>query len=334
MTMQSISGSDYFGHVHWTRTDDNGQTWTDPERIAALGRHDVGGGYSEGVCDVVPQFHSKTGVVLAIGHNVYYSKGRLARPQRERFPVFVVGNGKGRWSKRKQLQWDHAGADRIYTCGCAERLILDNGDILIPISFGGKSHEDRAVTSMRCSFDGEDLRVLEIGNKLRLPVRRGLLEPSLTLFDGSFHMTIRAEDGRGYSSTSRDGLTWSPIRPWRFDDGEMLVMSTTQQHWLATDAGLFLVYTRKDATNGKVMRYRAPIYIAAVDPTSMSLIRSTERVVFALQGDPEDAPKDVARMGNFHTLPITKDESWVTVGESRPTDRWQGDLLLARVRWD
>jgi hypothetical protein len=103
---------------------------------------------------------------------------------------------------------------------------------------------------------------------------------------------------------------------------------------LATDAGLFLVYTRKDATNGKVMRYRAPIYIAAVDPTSMSLIRSTERVVFALQGDPKNAPKDVARMGNFHTLPITKDESWVTVGESRPTDRWQGDLLLARVRWD
>jgi len=31
-------------------------------------------------------------------------------------------------------------------------------------------------------------------------------------------------------------------------------MSTTQQHWLKHKGQLFLVYTRKDASNAKVMR--------------------------------------------------------------------------------
>ena len=38
MTMQSITGSDVFGPVHWTRTDDGGRTWRDPLPIPALGR--------------------------------------------------------------------------------------------------------------------------------------------------------------------------------------------------------------------------------------------------------------------------------------------------------
>ena len=35
MTLQTISGSDYFGPVHWTSTSDGGQTWSEPQPIAS-----------------------------------------------------------------------------------------------------------------------------------------------------------------------------------------------------------------------------------------------------------------------------------------------------------
>jgi hypothetical protein len=38
-------------------------------------------------------------------------------------------------------------------------------------------------------------------------------------------------------------------------------------------------------------------------------------------------------MGNFHTVNVTPDESWVTVGEWQPKNGIHGDLLLARIRW-
>ena len=38
MNLQAIGGSDYFGQVHWSISEDLGKTWSDPEPIAALGR--------------------------------------------------------------------------------------------------------------------------------------------------------------------------------------------------------------------------------------------------------------------------------------------------------
>ena len=38
MTLQSISGSDVFGPVHWSQTQDLGKTWTDPQPIPGMGR--------------------------------------------------------------------------------------------------------------------------------------------------------------------------------------------------------------------------------------------------------------------------------------------------------
>ncbi len=332
MTMQSISGSDFYDQVYWTHSEDFGATWADPEPITAFDWREIGCGYSEGVCDIVPDYHPHSGRVLALGYNVYYRDGRLANPQRFRFPVYSSGDGQGEWSERREFEWFHPDADRMYTSGCAERVIRDDGSVIIPISFGSSSRRDRAVTSVMCSFDGEQLVVRKVGNALRLPVRRGLLEPSLVCHEGRFLMTLRAEDGRGYHSVSDDGLHWAAIRAWRFDDGEELEMSTTQQHWLVHRGQLHLVYTRHDGVNTEVMRFRSPLYIAAVDPLAMTLARSSERVVIPLRGDPHLAPDDVPGMGNFHTLRVTEDESWVTVGEARPTADWSGDLLLARLR--
>ena len=330
MTLQEITGSDVFGPVHWTTTTDLGQTWREPEPIPALARGPVAGGLEEGVCDVVPQSHPPTGVVLAMGHNVYYRAGKLAKPQEDRFPVYAIRTTDRHWTERKRLRWDDPRGSGIYTCGCGERLLMDNGDLLVPISFAPKGQANRKVTSFRCAFDGRELTVKQVGNELLNPIKRGLLEPSLARWGGEYFMTLRAEDDRGYVARSADGLQWAKPQPWMFDDGESLVMSTTQQHWLPHRDRLHLVYTRKTGANEKVMRWRAPIFIAAVEAKTLRLSRATERVVFPL--DTSD-PAHVARMGNFHPVTVSPAESWVTTGEERPADGWKGDLLLARIRW-
>jgi len=340
MTCQSVTGSDVFGQVHWSASSDNGATWSTPEPIASLGRRSVPDGsdtlhpLEEGVCDVVPEYHPQTDTVLAMGHNVYYKNNVLTRPNEGRYAVYVVRDQEGQWSERQKLEWDDPRGTAMYTCGCAQRVTLENGDIVVPLSFAPLGRMDRVVGSVLCSFDGHRVRIQRSGNELRLAVERGLLEPSLTRLDGRFYMTIRAEDGHGHVSTSEDGLNWAKQQPWCWDDGEPLIMSTTQQRWLTHSKGLFLVYTRKAAENVNVFRWRAPLYVAQVDTQTLRLIRSTERVLLPLIGDGIHDLDHVARMGNFHVVNATPDESWVTVGETLPHDGWRGDTLLARIYWE
>jgi hypothetical protein len=333
MTCQTISGSDFFGPVHCAASADLGASWTAPEPVPSLGRHTLASGMDEGVCDVVPDYHAPTDTVLAMGHNVYYKDGRLTQPNDARFVVYAVCDAAGRWSERRDLVWDDPRATAIYSCGCAQRLALDDGRLIVPLTFGPTGRDDRGVGTVLCSYDGEQVRVLETGNELRLPVGRGLLEPSLVRFRGKVFMTIRAEDDHGYVSSSDDGLDWPEQRPWCWEDGEALVMSTTQQRWLAHSDGLHLVYTRKAEGNVNVFRWRAPLYVAQVDVDRLCLVRETEQVVLPLIGDGIDAPAHVARMGNFHPANVSPRESLVTVGETLPEDNWQGDTLCARILW-
>ncbi|MGI6418971.1 MAG: hypothetical protein ACOX1P_25250 [Thermoguttaceae bacterium] len=93
------------------------------------------------------------------------------------------------------------------------------------------------------------------------------------------------------------------------------------------------VYTRKDACNENVIRWRSPLWMAQVDPETLRLRRDTERIVLPLVGDGVYDPDRVAIMGNFHTTNVTPHESWVTVGEWQPKNGIRGDLLLARIHW-
>jgi len=333
MTCQTISGSDYYGPVHWSESRDLGVTWTEPAPIPGLGRRTHPDGIEEGVCDVVPEYHPKTGTVLAVGHNVYYKDGKLTRPSEQRWPVYVVRRPDGSWTRPRRLEWDEPEASALYTCGCSQRINLAGGDILIPLSFGPLGRQDRAVASVLCTFDGTELRIRRKGNTLRLAAGRGLLEPSLALRRGRYYLTIRAEEGHGYVATGGDGLEWSQPRPWCWDDGEPLSMSTTQQHWLSHSDALFLVYTRRDATNERVMRWRAPLWVAQMKAAKLALLRDTEQIVFPMVGDGVNDPEGVARMGNFHTVAVTEQLSLVTVAEEFPRNQWRGDTLVARVRW-
>lgn len=335
MTLQEIAGSDYFGPVHWSESQDGGKSWSDPKEIPALGRIPVEGhpGLMAGVCDVVPEYHPQTGTVLALGHVVFYRGPRFAKgDQLARYPVYAVRRKDGTWSDRKILHWDDPRGANIYSNNCGQRVVLPSGDILMSFTFG-PTENNRMVAGVKCSFDGEELKVVEVGRPLMHNVGRGLLEPSVTEFQSRYYLTIRAEDGRGYVAVSEDGLNYQNKTAWAFDDGQPLEMSTTQQHWLSHSEGLFLVYTRKDPSNVNVLRWRSPLWMARVDPAKLCLVQSSETIVLPLVGDGVKAPDDVALMGNFHVTNATLEESWVTVGEWMPKRNAKGDLLLARIRW-
>ncbi len=336
MTCQEIGGSDYFGTVHWTESVDQGRAWRAFEPIAAFGRQPVDVepvGLEAGVCDVVPQYHPPTQTVLAMGHVVFYRGPRFsANDQLARYPVYSVWSADGQWSERKVLAWDDPRGSFIYTNNCGQRWVLPDGDILLAFSFGAESAH-RSIAGVRCGFDGERLAVKAVGPPLELRAGRGLLEPSVTRFGGKFFLTLRAEDGQGYHSVSEDGLHWGRMEPWCWDDGTLVSMSSTQQHWLAHSERLYLVYTRKDTANSGVIRWRAPLWMAEVDPVTGRLNRASERIVLPMVGDGVNAPETVALMGNFHVTHVTEQESWVTVGEWIPALAARGDLLLSRIRW-
>ncbi len=335
MTMQEIAGSDYFGPVHWTTTDDKGETWTEPKLIPGFDRKPVAGheGLMAGVCDVVPQYHPQTDTTLALGHCVYYRGPRFSHnDQLSRFPTYCVRKSDGTWSDRKKLAWDDPRGAFIYTNNCGQRVVLPDGDILLAFTFGPKASH-RMVAGVRCGFDGETLEVKEVGPAIENRVKRGLLEPSVTQFQDKYFLTIRAEDDRGYVAVSDDGLHWEAKQPWCWDNGKPLTMSTTQQHWLTHSDGLYLVYTRKAEENQNVMRWRSPLYICQVDPEKRVLLRETERITLPLVGDGVQKPDDVALMGNFHTVHVSPHESWVTVGEWLPKRNAKGNTLLAKILW-
>ena len=169
----------------------------------------------------------------------------------------------------------------------------------------------------------------EHGNVLASNVVRGLYEPSLVHLGGRYYLTIR-NDQKGYVTVGGDGLHFRPVKPWTFDDGEDLGSYNTQQHWLAHGNGLFLVYTRRGANNDHIMRHRAPLFVAQVDPERLHVIRATERVL---------VPERGAELGNFGAAAITNRESWVTVAEGVWSDEARrrgakGAVFVARVVWD
>ena len=343
MTLQTLRGSDFYGPMLSCYSTDHGESWSSPRPIPSLGINPYDDTLFEGVCDVVPDYHAKTGRLLAIGHNVFYLKegfldtlGDFKRNKDkkhqnlQRYAVYSVADQQGNWSERKELLFEGFEKSSTFVCGCTQKLILPDGDMIIPFTFSDWSRQDRQCCTFLCSFDGEQILFKKRGNILTHPVERGLLEPSLAYFKGKFWITLRAEDGHGYHASSDDGLHWSTLQAWRWQDGEALIMSTTQQHWLELGGRLYLVYTRKTRDNENVMRWRSPLFIAEFDSQKCCLLKESETIVFPLRYIDADR-QNAALMGNFHPCVISENEALVSVGENIPGRRQAGNTLLARI---
>ncbi|MDH4476691.1 MAG: GDSL-type esterase/lipase family protein [Verrucomicrobiaceae bacterium] len=309
MTAQKLllTGSDVFYELNDTRTSDLGKTWTPlTPHPDTLGRRTEPDGTIVAACDFTPKWHAASGKLLGVGHTVLYQNDKVV-PDRPRSTSYSTYDPATRqWTPWTTLQMPADQPDFFNSgAGCSQRFDLENGDILLPIYCKAKAAPYYSVTVLRCRFDGTTLTYLEHGPPLTLESGRGVYEPSLTRFKDTYYLTLR-NDTAAYLATSTDGLNYTPIKPWRFDDGTELGSYNTQAHWVTHHSSLWLAYTRRGAHNDHVVRHRAPLFIAQVDPKTLSLIKKTETIL---------VPERGARLGNFAVTEVSENETWVTVAE-------------------
>jgi hypothetical protein len=323
MTIQKAIGSDFFSGLSTSRSADGGRTWSVPQEDPGLGWRPGGNDLNIGVCDITLGWHAPSGKVIGIGHTATYTKKGFAGIEHRRDTVWISYDpASGRWTPWTELALPATPDARYFINGVhGQWLVEPGGSLLVPFYFLGPKIADAkwkfsfrgAVARLR--FDGRALEYLTQGRELNLPVPRGLYEKSLTWYRGRYYMTMR-NDQKGYVAVSEDGLNFGPLHPWTFDDGGDLGSYNTQQKWVTHSDGLFLVYTRRGANNDHIIRHRAPLFIAQVDPVKLHVIRATERIAVPERGE---------SLGNFDATTVNDNETWITVAG--------GPAYLARIRW-
>lgn len=284
MTAQylDVSGSDLFGGIMSAVSLDGEHFSTLREEptlrpIKLRGRVRVG-------CDATPLYHAPSGKLLLIGQTADYTPDAKRPIGDVRFTFYSVYDGeRGGFGEMRFLEMPEGFSNSGN--GSGQSVVLDNGEILIPIYY--RAGERYASTVMRCAFDGESLSLIELGSSHSIDIERGICEPSIIRHRDKFYMTVR-NDLTGYILESDDGLHYYGMREWLFDDGESVGNYNTQQHFMILGGELYLVYTRRGADNDHVFRHRAPLFAARVE--DMRLVRSSEQVVIPERG---------ARLGNF-----------------------------------
>ncbi len=332
MTFQKhLFVSDYYSGLSYKTTDDSGKTWSETQTPESLAWVKEESGVNVSPADMTPGWHAATGTVLNVGAEVRYSPEglQLADIKRAHQTTYTVYDPKAKaWSKLRRVEMPPDDRFDVARSACAQWVDLNDGTVLLPFYFAPTEQVPHSVMVAQFAFDGKDLTYLRHGNEMELDLVRGLVEPSLIKFQDTFYLTIR-NDERAYVTTSTDGLQFAPIQPWTFDDGSELGSYNTQQHWAVAPAGgLFLVYTRRGADNDHIMRNRAPLFMAQVNPDTLQVIRETEKIL---------VPERSAGLGNFGVASVG-DESWITVSEGIFTEEARkgpatGATFLARVIW-
>jgi hypothetical protein len=332
LTMQKLntSRSDVFYPIASLESADLGRSWSPiVEHTQTLGRHPLPNGCEEGICDFTPKWHAQSGKLLATGHTVVYSNDVLVLT-RPRYAVWSVYEpGTRTWTPWAKLAMPDQTRFSCGGAGSTQRVDLESGDILLPIYSKPVAAKAYFSTVVRARFDGEQLHYIEHGTELTVPIDRGLYEPSLARFRGRFYLTLR-NDRAAYLAVSTDGLHFDEPRQWTFDDGADLGSYNTQAHWVTHHEGLFLVYTRRGANNDNVVRHRAPLFMARIDPEKLVVIRATER---------ELVPNKGAQLGNFAVVDLNEHETWVTTSEGMGRSDSKkfganGRVYAARLVWE
>ena len=309
-----LSGCDVFYGLEMMKTADGGKTFSEIEFCKNLGRTYLEDGTSYAMCDATPFYHKKTGKIILTGHMAMYGRENAllegARPRSTMYTVYDEATGD--FEPYRSIEMPDA-EDTYFSCGagCTQILELPSGELLIPIYYNDYEgacdswNSCSSVTVLRCSFDGHEIKLLEIGDPMTVSEPRGLGEPSIVRFGDEYLLALR-NDVTGYVAKSRDGLHYGEPIPLCFDHGIPLGNYNTQQHWLTGGGKLWLVYNRRAGNNDHITRNRAPLFIAEFDPEAMCVIRSTERIA---------VPERGARLGNFGCQSFSDEVGYVFVSE-------------------
>lgn len=323
-----FSTSDYFGIYHEMHTYNKGSSWTSPVSLM----DSLGEIYVEDtllrIADVNSQYHAQTNKILAIGGVCrYLGENQIGYVRNTCY--FSYDPQSRTYSSYKILQMPNDTLFQYSYPGCSQWVELDNGQILQPFRMWDDTRGRFYTTVARCTFDGDSLFFNEYGNVLDLERGRGLYEPSLIEYNGRYYLTMR-NDANGVLSVSDDGLHYSDPIEWKFDTDSLIYSVSTQQHWVKSPWGLYLVYTSANRQeSGNVLRGRAPLFMAKFDEQCMCLIKETERIL---------VPNKGAQLGNFGAFDLNASESWVVTSEATTTATLGvGDnnarVYIAKIKW-
>lgn len=319
---ESPNVTDVFYDIAVSVSNDLGETWTPFASIPQYQWKTLPDGYEGMLIDPVPMYHPASGKVILFGMAQSYDSS-LAK--KHNYPAYAVYDpATAAWSSDWRLfDWP---AVYGHTGSVVPYIAEDgSGTILWPInSLDGKG----TLQVVKCAFDGTMLTYISqgspVGNTGGNGNRSGI-EPSLAEFNGEFFLTMR-DDVQNRLAKSSDGITWQPAVPLQWEDGTVVAGSmNTQMHWITRPDGIYLVYTRQDASNPDVFRYRAPLWMAQVDTATLRLKKSTERVVMSITNDR-------AQLGNFGTANITSDLSIVSSNEWNSVS--PNRAIVSSIRWD
>ncbi|THF76242.1 sialidase family protein [Cohnella fermenti] len=313
--------TDVFYDIAYTISTDLGDSWSPYAVIPQFDWKTLPNGYDGMLIDPVPVYHALSGKVLLLGMAQSYD-ANFAKKQT--YPAYAVYDpSTGTWSDDWQLfgwppVYGHAGSSYPY-------IEESTGDVLWPIHSISGSGALQVVTA---SFDGTSLVYKSASGTVSNTGSNGNrsgIEASLAKFGGQYFMTSR-DDTNNRLTKSADGLVWQPAVDLLWEDGTSVAGSmNTQMHWLTRPDGLYLVYTRQDEVNSDLFRYRAPLWMARIDPATLRLQKDTERNVMP-------NTTDRAQLGNFGTLDISPELSIVTSNE------WKSLLpnstIVSRIWWN
>lgn len=296
-----VAGMDLFSGMLMAQSFDEGKTWTEFKEQKSLAPI-TDDKYVTVGCDATPMYHKKTDKVLLIGLTAEYENDAMQPSGRKRCTFYsVFDKEKNEFSKFHFLKMPEG--YEFCGNGCGQSVELENGELLIPVCYLNKNEPNAYSMVLRCSFDGKNITVLEIGKPLTVHIHRGLYEPSIVYHKGVYYMTLRNDDC-ALVARSEDGLNYTDLQLWKWEDGSILQSYNTQQHWMKLGDELYLVYTRRGADNDHVFRHRAPLFAAKVN--DMHLVKETELAI---------VPEKGARLGNFGVTEFKDKKSIVMAAE-------------------
>ncbi|WP_425400032.1 sialidase family protein [Aeoliella sp.] len=328
MQLHGMKGTHNYKGIVSAYTDDLGKIWQGPtahDELDLRVAEDNGSRYYEVPVDATPIYHPQTQKVLLVGATFHVdTKTNKDVPGGASDVFYAVYDPKTeKWDTWQRLDFPKSFKWPYKRAGCVQCIVQPNGEVLMPIYFGEHNNSIHYSAVARCAFDGEKLTYQEHGSEHVVDNGRGMSEPSIACFEGKYFLTMR-NDHTAYVSTSSDGLNYTPHEKWRFDDGEELGSYNTQQHFLTHSDALFLVYTRRGLDNDDVMRHRAPLVMAQIDPATSRVLRDTERIVVPKQGS--------AAMGNFGTCNVSPGVSWIVVAH-RTTTPGDKNVAICQIEW-
>lgn len=297
-----VSGSDLFSGIYMSKSFDGGKTWSELVPQEGL-KPIIDGDVTIVGCDATPMYHKKTGKILLMGHTASYTAGgKSPASEKPRYTFYsVYDEEKDCFTKMKFLDMP----EKYIRCGngCGQSVEMENGDVLIPVYYKTAGTPIMTSMALKCSFDGENLCLLETGNEISVPIKRGAYEPSLTQHKGTYYATYR-NDECAFVAKSEDGLHYTDFQLWKWQDGSILQNYNTQQHWMVMGDDLYLVYTRRGADNDHVFRHRAPLFMAKVE--NMRLVKESEQICVTERG---------ARLGNFGVTQVNENKAVIMAAE-------------------